>query len=134
MTDSSSTKYAGSDWLKPEYVGRDELSDFEKRVADLLGEWQRGIYHISDEVEKGEWSARMVEIRYGGTLSTFDFDELTRLVFLAHDLCIRVEISPRANRYFTMRFHPRKRGAAGDASMFERHPTLEQAVEAWRQA
>ncbi len=123
--------YAGSDWLKPEYVGRDELSDFEKRVADLLGELARGIYHISDEVEKGKWSDWMVEIRFGGSLSTFDFNDLTRLVFLAHDYCIRVEISPRANRYFTIRLHPRTRD--GD-SFSNRHPSIEDALSAWRGA
>lgn len=128
------THYAGSDWLKPEYInGREAdepLTPFERDVADMLGVWQRGIYHISPEVEKGIWTERMVEIRHGGDLATFDLDTLTRLVFLAHDRCVRVEISPRANRYFTMRFHPRKRDGKG----FERHPTLEDAVAAWRAA
>ena len=63
-----------------------------------------------------------------GDISTFDFDLATRIVFLAHDMCMRAEIS-RAGLYLRIAIHARKR----DGGMSERHPTLEQAVERWRE-
>lgn len=100
------------------------------QVAELLGTWH-GLHHFDQrEMERVEWwNPRFIEIRWAGSLSTFDFNELTRLVFLAHDRCIRVEIQPQSNRYLKLLFHPRK---SRDGRMTERHPNLEQAVELWR--
>lgn len=100
------------------------------QVAELLSTWH-GLHHFdSREMERVEWSnPRFIQVRWAGSLSTFDFNELTRLVFLAHDRCIRVEIKPGSNRFLTLLFHPRK---SRDGGMTERHPNLEQAVELWR--
>lgn len=35
-------RYMGADWLE----GKKPMSAFGRRVADMLGEWARGIYHI----------------------------------------------------------------------------------------
>jgi hypothetical protein len=66
---------------------------------------------------------------YGGQLSTFDFDYLTRLVIHAHDMCYRVEV---------MQGGPGKVGVAvwkrdtREGGMCDRHPTMEQALAEWR--
>ena len=53
-------------------------------------------------------------------LASYDFNQLTRLVFLAHDLAIRVEIKP-AMRYLRIVLHPRDR----EGSIMTAHPTIE---------
>lgn len=60
-------------------------------------------------------------------MATWDHNMLTRAVFLAHDRCYRLEISP-AGRYTRIAIHPRKRGG----SIMTDHPTLEEAVTMWR--
>ena len=67
------------------------------------------------------------EICHGGELATWDHDQMTRLVFAAHDRCARVEVSP-AGRYLRIAVHARSRepGLRGP-------PTLEEAVAAWRE-
>lgn len=66
----------------------------------------------------------------GATMSTTDFDELARLVFLAHDLCIRVEVGA-SGMYGCLWLSPRD---ASDTAVgvWEAHPTLETALARWR--
>lgn len=61
-------------------------------------------------------------------LSTFDQDKLTRLVFLAHDRCVRAEITHSGPRMVRICIWQRIR----EGGITDRHPTLEQAVSAWR--
>lgn len=56
-------------------------------------------------------------------LSTFDTDALTRLVILAHDLAIRVEIRPAMHNVRVLA-HQRTR----EGSLMHRHPTIEEAI------
>lgn len=99
------------------------------RVGQLLEEWD-GLHHFEDDLmRKMEWSHPLfIKMNFRGSLSSFDFDGLTRLLFLAHDHCIRVEVRPCNPQLMTVLFHPRLR----EGAMPLRHPTLEQAVEAWR--
>lgn len=61
-----------------------------------------------------------------GNLSTFDFDGLTRLVLIAHRDMIRAEITGSGPGMVRLAIWKRK-GRKG--RMFERHPTIEQAIE-----
>ena len=63
-------------------------------------------------------------------LSTFDADKLTRLVFLAHDYCVRAEVTHSGPRMVRICIWQRD---TREGSIAERHPTLEQAVAAWRE-
>lgn len=63
------------------------------------------------------------------SLATFDADTLTRIVFAAHDWCVRIEFANGGPRRVKLRVHPRH---ARDGSMHERHPTLQAAVDTWR--
>lgn len=65
-------------------------------------------------------------------LSTWDMDRLTQAVFMAHDCCYRLEISP-AMRHLRIAIHPRvPLEKAGDSPIMEGHPSLSEAVERWR--
>jgi len=62
------------------------------------------------------------------SFATYDDNWLTKLVFMAHDRCIRVEL--QAAGHGITRVILFKRGR--DGSLMERHPTLEQALEHYR--
>lgn len=62
-----------------------------------------------------------VEVRYRGDLSTFDGDELTRLVVAAHRHRVRVGISGRMRNIMTIYLHPRE----DTGNTMVRHPGLE---------
>ena len=117
------------EWIKSNC--KTGLSLLGEDVASLLGEWAQGIYHLERLLDKVDWtSARYIELNYDNELATFDFDQLTALVFLAHWYCIRVSIKPCNFRYMKILFHRRKR--TGD-HMFDKHPTLEEAVDRFKQ-
>jgi hypothetical protein len=59
------------------------------------------------------------------SMSTFDYNHLTRLVLMAHDRCIRVEIAPCNAQYIRIKVHKRDR----EGEYTERHPTIQQAIK-----
>lgn len=63
-----------------------------------------------------------------GSMATWDANRLTTLVVLAHELAVRVEISPRSFKYVKITFWERRRTGAP----FERHPTLDEVLKFWR--
>ena len=119
--------YAGADWL--DEVRKEPVSEFGRRVADLVGWWQRGIYHLQNDVLRADWSGdRFITFTiYSNGLSTFDNSMLTRLVVGAHDRAIRVEISPAGPHRLRLMFHPREPEL--EELFHRRHPTIERAIE-----
>lgn len=114
------------------YFTKAEPSECVLRCVGLLAEWQCGTHHITDyiNVKKIDWQHPfLLSVCYRGDLATFDFDNLTRLVFLAHDLLIRVELCGASNRYIRLHLHPR---GMRDGGMSERHPTAIAALELFR--
>lgn len=78
----------------------------------------RGIHHVKNiHKECPTWWWVSV---YDG-LSTYDFDQLTRLVLAAHRYCVRVEIGGSAPRRVKITLHTRT-GRTGFMSC--RHPTI----------
>ena len=103
-----------------------------ERVARLLDRWLYGLHHM-DDPSAVDWSddyVILVKLK-AKTLATFDFDELTRLVFLAHDHCLRVQVSGLRGPVggIQLMFHGRQR----EGRMAQRHPTLPEAVHEYRQ-
>ena len=127
--------YAGSEWVegflsnvKPEV----KMSELGLAVADFLGELYLGIYHLRESsLERVDWSNQHhIVITIGHKdWSTVDFNTLTRLVFLAHHMAIRVELVPVANGYMRVLFHQRNR----DGDLYHRHPTLDEAVATFKE-
>lgn len=119
------------------YYSTKTPSECGLRVAMLLEEWD-GLHHFDEStLKKVEWSNPLFQVlrlsRYHGVgqLSTFDFDLLTRLVFLAHDHNIRIQIGPCNPQFLEVVFHPRHKR---DGGISERHPTIEQALGRWRES
>ena len=123
-------EYSGSDWLERHLEATKpgvKMSQLGIDVADLLGELFFGIYHINTKwLDKVDWSnKRFIVISIGWrSWATTDYDELTRLVFLAHHRAIRVDIDAATNKFIRLLFHQRKRGKDG----MRCHPTLDEAV------
>lgn len=103
-----------------------KVSPFGERVANLLGVLFAGIYHIERDVYRADWSTEdWINLTIiGQCWATWDFDTLTRLVLLAHDQCIRIDLDAAAPRIMRLRFHPRLR----TGPIHRRHPTIEEAV------
>ena len=80
--------------------------------------------HGVKEFGPGSWS-----VNHRGDMATYDYDFLTRMVFLAHDKCYRVSVQnggPRQVKIVVFKRDYR------EGSMAERHPTIESALNEWR--
>lgn len=121
--------YSGAEWMKKNYkYAHPEavFSDLGCAVADLLGELFYGIYHIDNRaLMKVDWTNKSyIEISIGWQdWSTVDFDNLTRLVFLAHHQALRVNLTPVKYGYMRLLFHQRTRSGGS----WQRCPRLEDA-------
>ncbi|MGV3617979.1 MAG: hypothetical protein ACO1SV_21850 [Fimbriimonas sp.] len=130
-----------------------QVSDLGRAVATILSRgYQCGIYNVPN-VRYTDWSRTdYIELIVFGELSTFDFQNLTRIVIACHDACIRFSVSAcnvpsrkdgegydyaRAMRddeieegwptgaQLQLLFHARK---GRDGSMSSRHPSIEEAI------
>lgn len=95
----------------------------EERIKRVLARTYHGIHHVDGWRKRVAWGDGLKVVVPNG-LSTFDFDGLTRLVVAAHDEAVRVEILHGAPHRLVLSFHCRER----EGRMFERHPTLEEAL------
>lgn len=119
------------------YWCKGEPSESGLRVALLLESWQ-GLHHMdTDQMKKVDWTNQRYQVinlskffTPGGGLASADFNDLTTLVFLCHDHCIRVQIHPCNHQFLELSFHPRN---SRDGGMSQRHPTIEMAVAQWRE-
>lgn len=109
------------------HAAPDELNPFQRRAFDILGIIGSGIYNAPISWDTVYWTPRAISVSWRKTMATFDFTALTQFVFLCHDARIRGDIGPRG-RYLEV--HLSERTASG--AMHERHPSLEEAVAAWR--
>lgn len=138
-------QYAGAGWIQdqldalhrsnPKKYPLVQMSPIGVRAADLLGEWQYGIYHLSNQHQllfKTDWSnLHFIETSiYCESLSTYDFNDLTRLVFLAHDMAVRVQIEPSTRHYLKLLFHERTHGESNGKILH--HHSLDQAVNLFK--
>jgi hypothetical protein len=98
----------------------------KEKAEELFAILYFGKHHIPGELKKfGDgWS-----INHFQDCATFDYDFITRLVFLCHDRCVRASImqgGPRAVKIVLWQRNGR------EGSMSERHPTIETALLTWR--
>lgn len=109
---------------------RRELTPFQVRAVDVLCYGFGSPWNCPWNWEKVNWQwGRGVSVCASGhRLATWDHDGLTRLVFAAHDECVRVDIMPASPSYLRISLHPRERSDR----LMEGHPTIEQAVARFR--
>ena len=113
-------------------IGVEPLAPLEDRVRAVLATAFRGIHHVPGWRQRKPFGEGLT-VTVIADLSTFDGDYLTRLVVAAHEECVRMTVDPGGPRRLCLRFWSRMR----EGRLYERHPTIEQAVasvraERWR--
>lgn len=85
-----------------------ELRPATERMENVLAFTFRGL-HNAPRVHKHkvgeEWE--YWEVNAFGDLSTYDLDQLTRLVLAAHDNCVRASVQSSGPRMVKIALHPR---------------------------
>jgi hypothetical protein len=97
----------------------------EPEAIAFFAAFCRGEHHFPSKVKP---HGRGWSMSHFGSLSTFDTDDLTRLVLLAHEKCIRAQVEQGGPNRLRIAIWKRERGGR----MYERHPTIEQAIAAFR--
>lgn len=119
------------------------VSELGVRAGVLLALWCKGWHHVPDP--KGvEWAnPNAIAIHLRGSLSSVDNNDLTTLVFLAHDEALRVEIQPPETPDPEEVLHGEAAPVAGlrllitarqrGGEFYEDCPTIEKALSAHRE-
>jgi len=102
---------------------KDWMTDDQYSCHETLAQIVRGFHHIGNKVKP---CGNGIETSIYGGWASFDFDQLTRAVVIAHDNMVRIEIGSSGPGLFRLMLHKRK-GRDGDIN--ERHPTIEDAIE-----
>jgi hypothetical protein len=132
------TPSGASEWVARD-LNRQLLLSESMLVELLVCAFRTGPWNL------GPWTS-LRPYGYGATrtfhasrdLSTYDRDVLARLVILAHDACVRVEVSAELGKggddeepHAVLRIAAHQRGARV-GRMWDRHPTIEEAIAAVR--
>jgi hypothetical protein len=99
----------------------------KEEATAFFAEFYQGEHHIPKH-QVFEFGRGWMVKHDRGDLATYDYNELTKLVLMAHDKCIRVGVSPLSKQTLQICIWKRQR----EGRMDERHPTLEQAIEKFR--
>jgi len=105
------------------YYRQEWMSDDQWEATQFIADLMHGFHHVSGKFKPCGQGIEM-NTRHA-RLATFDYDGLTRAVVMAHDRCIRFEVSPSGPGMICLLVHKRH---SREGSMFERHPTLEEHV------
>jgi hypothetical protein len=92
-------------------------------ATSFFSEFYQGEHHIPGKI-KPYGDGWVVNHDRGG-IATYDYDQLTRLVFMAHERCVRVEVSPSSPRHLKIAIWKRER----EGTFSVRHPDLQTAIE-----
>lgn len=118
MTDDDhDIRYYRQAWMN------DDQWECAKMFADVVG----GFHHVNGIFKPFGGG---ISIHCCGGWATFDNSRLTGLVVGAHDRMIRVEIRPSGPRRVGFALWKRH---VREGSMYERHPTIEDAIPMHRQ-
>lgn len=119
----------GKEWKERAKNAPTELTEFQKKVCDILGMVGGGIYNapISRNIDwHYGWGG--VSVTWRHSMATFDFCELSSLVFLCHEARIRCSIQAAGPKLMRLVFSQRTH----EGSMAVRHPNLDEAVAAFK--
>ena len=103
----------------------DWMTEAQWEAAQFVAAVYRGFHHVHGKFKP---AGRGIEVNVFAGISTYDFDILTRAVVMAHDKCMRLEVASSGPNKLKLYVHKRQR----EGSMFERHPTLEDAAASIR--
>lgn len=93
----------------------------KEQATQFFSAFYGGEHHIPSEVKSFGYGWAVIQ---NNEIATYDFNAMTRLVVMAHDLCVRVEVSAVSKHTLKVAIWKRQR----EGAIYKRHPTLEQAV------
>ena len=97
--------------------------------VEMLSDIYKGMQHVYGTIRPSGDSGITI-ITMNNNFATFDYNELTRAVLLAHDRCIRFSISPSGTKKLKLQFNKRP---DREGEMSGRHPTIDVAIEKHRE-
>ncbi|WP_312663621.1 hypothetical protein [Pantoea sp. CTOTU49201] len=113
---------AEHEYYREEWMTEDQFFCFQM-LCDVMG----GGNHLCGKVKP---RSRGIELSTRGfRAATFDYDGLTKAVILAHDRFIRFEVEPSGPGMLKLVLFRRQ----PEGRMYERHPTLEEAIAKYRE-
>lgn len=110
------------------FAAPDDLTPFQRRAFDILGIIGNGIYNAPIAWDGVIWARDYLIVPWRKGLGTWDFMELTRLVFLCHEARIRGYIETHSPRHLAIALHERSH----HGGMSKRHPNLDEAISGFR--
>lgn len=108
------------------YYRQEWMSDDQWECAQMFADICHGWHHVPGKIKRHGTGIRGAV--YAHKMATCDYHDLTRLVVMAHDRCIRVELAPSAPRRIGLIMHKRH---TRTGAIMDRHPTIHEAVEKW---
>ncbi len=107
-----------------------EISPLGTRVLKCCSIIFGGLHNTNSNIlKKTNWAdPYCISITTVHSLSTYDDNRLTVLVLLAHDMCVRIEITSCNFNYIKIMFHQRTR----TGNFMSRHPSIEDVLKKWR--
>lgn len=99
------------------------MSDDQWECYKMLADIFLGFHHITGKLHN--YGRGIALNTRSGSFATFDFADLTRAVIMAHDRMIRFAIEPSGPGMLKLVLHKRHKR---EGRMYERHPTIEQAI------
>lgn len=106
------------------------MNDDQWECAELLANIHGGFNHMFGKMHKAGDKGIRFNSKGINYFATFDFDGLTKLVVLAHERMIRVEIIPSGPGMIGFVMHKRH---SREGRIRERHPTIEEAVAKYKE-
>ncbi len=101
---------------------RKQCNSDQSRCLDALSEVFGGDHHLPQQVHKYGFG---IAVNHYGSISTHDFDQLTRLVLAAHKYAIRIEIASSGPGMIKIIAHCRKHLEEGEERCcWKHHPTV----------
>ncbi len=121
-------RQTGPEWLK--YQDKTiKFSELGEQVAEFLDViW--GLHHLNKtSLFKVKWhNETWVEVVIDKTMATVDNNDLTRLVVIAHNMMLRVELKGVGPGYLKLTFHQRTLRTLEEGRYWDWCPTIENHV------
>lgn len=105
------------------------MSDDQWFCAEMFARVVGGHHHVVSDFKACGRGIRTSD--FASKWATYDSSLLTRLVFIAHDEAVRVELSQSSPGRIGFAMWRRKREPEGN--LFARHPTIEEALAKHRE-
>ena len=107
----------------------DWMSDDQWECYQMLGDLYLGFHHVHGKLH--EHGTGIALNTHHHQMATYDFSRLTEAVVMSHDRMIRFSIEPSGPGMLKLVLFKRH---TRDGSMYERHPTMEDAIKSIRGA